>query len=131
MHRINETQRTSGVRQPGNLRNRIDCADGVRRVADRHQLRLRAELALQVVKIEGAIRFANVHGTNHNTLFFKSFPRRIICVVIEHRKQDFVSRLELPSDRTRQPQRDRGHVLAEHHFLWGRVEQIRHRGAGP
>jgi len=24
---------------------------------------------------------------------------------------------------------DRGHVLAEHHFLGGRVEQIRHRGA--
>jgi len=52
VHRINETQRTGGVRQPRNLRNRIDGADGVRRVADRHQLRLRAELALQVVKIE-------------------------------------------------------------------------------
>ena len=131
MDRIDETHRTSGVRQPRNLRNGIDCADGVRRIANRHQLRLRAELALQVVKIESAIRFANVHGTNHHALFFKCFPRRIICVVIEHRKQDFVTRLELSSDRPRQSQRDRGHVLAEDHFFGRTVDQIRHRGARP
>jgi hypothetical protein len=49
--------------------------------------------------------------------------------VIEQREQNLVAGFELSSDRARESQRDRGHVLPEHNLVRRTVEQIRHRGA--
>ena len=117
------------MRQLGDLRNRIDGPHHVRRVAHRDHLRPRRDFTFQVLQIERAIFFANVHLPNDDAFLFQRAPRRHVCVMVQRRHHDFVARFQLSRDGPRQRKRNRGHVLPEHHFVRFAVEEIRHGSA--
>ena len=57
---------------------------------------------LQIVEIERAIGFANVHLADDDAFFFKRAPGRDVGVVIESGDDDFVARFQIAADGTRE-----------------------------
>ncbi len=129
MHRVDEHQSASVARQLCNFSDRIDRADGVRSVTHGDEFCFRSNFPLEVVQIEAAIGFADVHLTNHHAFLFQGAPRRHVGVVIQCRYHDFIARLQLTPDGARQREGDGGHVLAENDFVLFAMEKIRHRRA--
>ena len=77
-------------------------------------------------RFESAIRFANIHLAHYHAFFFQGAPRRDVRVMIQRGHNDFVARLQIASDGSRQREGDGGHVLAETHFVGIAIEKIGH-----
>src|SRR5439155_6204064 len=80
----------------------------------------------EIVEIERAILFVNVHLADDHTPFLECLPRRHVRIMVQGGHHDFIPCLELPPDRARERKGDGGHVLPEHDLARMAVEKIRH-----
>ncbi len=91
MHGINKHQSTHRVREPRNFGDGIDGTDHIGGVPHGNQFRFRGNLALQIIHIQRAIRFANVHLLNGHAFFFQRTPGRHVGVVVQRGDHDFIA----------------------------------------
>ena len=83
----------------------------------------------EVVEVERAIGVVNIGLSDDNSLFLERAPGGNVCVVIERGDYDFIACFEIASDRSRERESDRRHVLAEDDFVFVAVEEVGHCGA--
>src|ERR1700734_630398 len=130
MDRVHVGERAGGVSEAYDFLYGIDCADGIRRVADGNQFCALVYFARQVVEIEGAIFFVNFSPADGNAFFFEGEPGGDVGIVIEARDQDFVARAEVATNGAAHGVGERGHIGPEDDFISGAVEEVGHGGAG-
>src|SRR5262245_8055145 len=127
MHGIEEDQRAGLVSESGNLRNGVARADRVGSAANRHELGLRGELALQVVEVQRAVLAVNADTLNGRPSILRSaHPGGDVGIMIELRDDDFIARHPARGERTAQGERQRRHVGAEDDL--GRIVGAYERG---
>src|SRR2546429_5199848 len=76
------------------------------RVAYRDHLGFRRDFPPEIVEIERAILFVNVHLADDHTPFLECLPRRHVRIMVQGGHHDFIPCLELPPDRARERKGD-------------------------
>jgi hypothetical protein len=127
---VDEHERAGGVRELGDFGDGIDGANGVGGVTDGDEFCFARDFFAEVVEIERAVGIVNIGLTDDDAFFFECAPGRDVGVVIESGDDNFVAGLEITSDRSRECERDRRHVLAEDDFVFAAIEEVGHCGAG-
>ncbi len=111
--RVRPRKRAGAVRElddPGDVGRR---PDRVRRDRERDHARPPGELRLEVAQVEREV-FVNAREADDDAeVLLERQPRRHVGVVIEPGADDLVAGLELPAERAREQEVQRGHALAE------------------
>ena len=106
---------------------RIDGADRVGGIADRHHFGPRVELGLQVLHVEGAILRSDVNAVHLGAMLFQGLPGRNVGLVVQHGHDHFVAGLQRPADGATHVVGVGGHVQTEGDFIGGaRIQEIGH-----
>ncbi|GEM_PF-5198175 len=131
-HRVHHQLRTAGMHALGDLRDRVDAAQNVRRVGHRHVTGARSQQGLKVVQLQLQTgRIHRPHAQRGPALFAQALPRADVGFVIGVGDDDLVARPDRGCNRPcQQLQEQRGR--AGHHALFGvtSIDQLGHRGTG-
>src|SRR6202790_5732500 len=73
---INVDERANGVGEAGDFFDRMDGADGIRRVADRDQFSFIVDLRGKIIEVERAILFVNFCPADGDAFFLEREPGR-------------------------------------------------------
>ena len=84
-------------------------------------------LRCQVLHVERAIVFVELHRADGHAFFFQRFPGREIRVVVEQREHDLVAGAEFAPERAAHGESQRRHVRAENDFIRIAIQKIAHR----
>ena len=128
--RVDEAERAGVVREPGGGGHVGDRAEGIRRGADRQELRPRREGAFERVPLQLAGRGVHRHRADRQAAIPRDgAPRIDVAVMIQLGDDHLVARLPLARQGPAQVERQRRHVRAEGHLAGRRVEKICQRTA--
>ena len=127
MNGIDVTERSGLPRQAHDFGDVVDRSYSVRGIADCDQSRASANLPRQILHVERAIVFVELHGADRDAFFFQRLPRGEVRVVIEQREHDFVAGTEFASKGAAQGESQRGHVRAEDDLVGIAIEKVGHR----
>ncbi len=124
-------ERSGGVGQLHDDLDRINCADGVRGIANGDQLGAGVNFRSEVGDIEGAVFVVNFGPANGDSAVFCHLqPRGNVGVVIETGHEDLVPGIEFAADGAAHGIGQRRHVRTEDNFVGGAVQEVGHGGAG-
>ena len=99
--RIDEQLRTGGMSQFGNLPDRIDGSDQIRRGANGDEPRALTERGAQRIEVERAVVGPNLDVPDDRArVARRELPGRHVRVVIEARDDDLIARLPGPRERS-------------------------------
>src|ERR1700719_4637148 len=98
MHGINERKSAGFMRQAYNFGHWIDSPDGVRSESGGHEFRARGDLAAQIIHVEGAVCFADVHLAYYDADVFQRAPRSHVAVVIQRGDYELVARFQVAAN---------------------------------
>ncbi len=111
--RVDVGQGPDLVRAVDDRLHRVDRAHRVGGVADRHELRPRAECRLERLEVEGRVLGMDVHGLHDEpAIGGHRPPGSDVGLVVERRDDDLVARLQRRADRATDVERERRHVVA-------------------
>ena len=127
VHRVGPGKGTRLVREPDDPPRIRDRPDGVRGEREGDDTGALGQLLLEVVEVEGRVG-VDFHEAHLKIEVVRELqPRRDVAVVVEACDEDLVAGRERPSERAREREVERRHVLAEDR-LRGRTAEEASRG---
>ena len=128
--RVDPEVRAGRMDAVGDLADRVDRADGVRRETDRDEPRPGPESVVEVVEPQRAVVGLDADPAHDEVaLAGDRQPRRDVGVMVHAREDDLVAGREARPDRAAERERDRRHVRPEGDLVRvGRPEQVGDRG---
>ncbi len=130
MDRVDEGERAGIPRETADPLDVVDRSERVRGPADRHELRPRADRALEILFVELARLGTHPDSSDRDPpLALQSLPGVDIGVVVELRDDDLVARSPGAAESAREVERQRRHVLAERDLGRVAIQELRDRGA--
>ena len=127
---VRPRERAGAVRElddPGDVGRR---PDRVRRDREGDHPRPLGELRLEVVEVEREVVVHASEADDDAEVLLERQPRRHVGVVVEPGADDLVARSELPAERAREQEVERGHALAEGDLVGMAGEEAAGGGAG-